>query len=67
VEPKLQRITEKARKDLDCKFTSLFHLMNMDLLRGVLWGLRKDAASGIDRGTKDTGESVRIKVKMGLT
>jgi len=50
---KLQRITEKARKDPSCKFTSLFHLMNMELLRGCFDGLRKDAASGIDRVTKE--------------
>ena len=50
---KLQRIAEKARKDPSCKFTSLFHLMNMELLRGCFDGLRKDAASGIDRVTKE--------------
>ena len=50
---KLQRITEKARKDPSCKFTSVFHLMNMELLRGCFDGLRKDAASGIDRVTKE--------------
>lgn len=53
VETKLQRITEKARKEPSCKFTSLFHLMNKDLLRGCFEGLRKDAASGIDRITKE--------------
>ena len=50
---KLQRIMEKARKDPSCKFTSVFHLMNMELLRGCFDGLRKDAASGIDRVTKE--------------
>lgn len=34
VETKLQRIAEKARRDPKCRFTSLFHLMNMELLRG---------------------------------
>lgn len=53
VETKLQRIAEKARKEPSCKFTSLFHLMNTDLLRGCFEGLRKDAASGIDRITKE--------------
>jgi group II intron reverse transcriptase/maturase len=53
VETKLQRIAEKARKDPSCKFTSLFHLMNTELLRGCFEGLRKDAASGIDRVTKE--------------
>ncbi len=50
---KLLRIAEKARQDPDCKFTSLFHLMNEDLLRECFEGLRKDAASGIDQVTKE--------------
>jgi len=50
---KLLRIAEKARQDRGCKFTSLFHLMNEDLLRECFEGLRKDAASGIDRITKE--------------
>jgi len=50
---KLQRIAEKARKEPGFKFTSLFHLMNMELLRGCFEGLRTDAASGIDRITKE--------------
>ena len=53
VETKLQRIAEKARKDPSCKFTSLFHLMNVELLRGCFERLRKDAASGIDGITKE--------------
>lgn len=50
---KLLRIAEKARQDPSCKFTSLFHLMNEDLLRECFEGLRKDAASGIDKVTKE--------------
>lgn len=53
VETKLLRIAEKAQQDPSCKFTSLFHLMNVELLRGCFEGLRKDAASGIDRVTKE--------------
>lgn len=53
VETKLQRIAEKARKEPSCKFTSLFHLMNVELLRGCFENLRKDAVSGIDRVTKE--------------
>jgi RNA-directed DNA polymerase len=53
VETKLQRIAEKARKEPDCQFTSLFHLMDKELLRGCFEGLRKAAASGIDRVTKE--------------
>ncbi len=52
METKLRRIAEKARKDLSCKFTSLFHLMNEEFLRGCYERLPKDAASGIDRITK---------------
>jgi RNA-directed DNA polymerase len=53
VETKLQRIAEKARKEPDFKFTSLYHLMNEELLRGCYKRLRKDAAAGIDKMTKD--------------
>jgi len=53
VETKLQRIAEKARKEPSFKFTSLFHLMNTEFLRGCFERLRKDAASGIDRVTKE--------------
>ena len=53
VETRLQRIAEKARREPSFKFTSLFHLMNEDLLRGCFEGLRKDAAPGIDRITKE--------------
>ena len=54
VETKLQRIAEKAQKEPDCQFTSLFHLMDKELLRGGCFErLRKDAASGIDRVTKE--------------
>lgn len=41
VETKLKRIAEKARKDPKCQFTSLFHLMNLDLLWGCFWQLKK--------------------------
>ena len=53
VATKLQRIAEKARREPCFKFTSLFHLMNEELLQGCFEGLRKDAASGIDRVTKE--------------
>ncbi len=53
VETKLHRIAEKARKEPRFKFTSLFHLLNEELLRGCFKGLRKDAAAGIDKMTKD--------------
>jgi RNA-directed DNA polymerase len=50
---KLHRIAEKARKEPGFKFTSLYHLMNEELLRGCFMRLRKDAAAGIDKMTKD--------------
>jgi len=50
---KLLRIAEKARKDKRFSFTSLYHLMNEELLRECFWRLRKDAAAGIDKMTKD--------------
>ena len=52
VETKLQRIAEKSRKDSGCRFTSLFHLMNNEMLRECFRRLRKDAAAGIDEVTK---------------
>ncbi len=53
VETKLKRIAEKARRDPRCQFTSLFHLMDFDLLWGCFWQLKKCKASGIDEVTKD--------------
>ena len=53
VATKLRRIAEKARKEPGFKFTSLYHLLNEELLRGCFWRLRKDAAAGIDKMTKD--------------
>ncbi len=53
VETKLQRIAEKARSDSRCRFTSLFHLMNRELLWGCFWSLKNNKASGIDQVTKE--------------
>jgi RNA-directed DNA polymerase len=53
METKLRRIAEKARKDPYFKFTSLYHLMNEELLRECFKRLRKNAAAGIDEMTKD--------------
>ena len=55
VETKLQRIAEKARRESGCRFTSLFHLMNVEMLRECFRQLRKDAAAGIDKVTKKEG------------
>jgi len=53
VETKLHRIAEKARKEPQFKFTSLYHLMNDELLRECFKRLRKDAAAGIDKMTRE--------------
>jgi RNA-directed DNA polymerase len=53
VETKLRRIARKARSDPKFQFTSLFHLMNEELLRGCFKRLRGRAAAGIDGVTKD--------------
>jgi group II intron reverse transcriptase/maturase len=49
----LRRIAEKARKEPGFKFTSLYHLLNEELLRECFQRLRKDAAAGIDDLTKE--------------
>src|SRR6266567_3730571 len=53
VATKLHRIADKARKEPSFKFTSLYHLMNEELLRECFQRLRKDAAAGIDNVTKE--------------
>lgn len=53
METKLQHIADKARRDPGCRFTSLFHLMNVRMLRECFGRLRKDAAAGIDKVTKE--------------
>ena len=53
VATKLRRIAEKARKEPGFKFTSLYHLMNEELLRECFKRLRNDAAAGIDKVTKE--------------
>lgn len=48
VETKRQRIAEKARREPRFKFTSLFHLMKVELLQECFGRLKEDAAAGID-------------------
>ena len=52
VATKLHRIAEKARKEPSFKFTSLYHLLNEELIRECFKRLRSDAAAGIDKVTK---------------
>ena len=53
VKTKLLRIAEKARREPGFTFTSLYHLMNEELLRECFKRLRNDAAAGIDEVTKE--------------
>ncbi|NOZ09759.1 MAG: group II intron reverse transcriptase/maturase [Gammaproteobacteria bacterium] len=53
VQTKLQRIALKASNDKRCQFTSLFHLMNKELLLECFTQLKDKAASGIDNITKE--------------
>ena len=60
VQTKLQCIAKKASTDKKCQFTSLFHLMNRDLLLGCFVQLKGNVASGIDNVTKE-----KYAVKLG--
>jgi len=53
VATKLQRIADRARREPNEKFTSLFHLMNVSLLWECFERLKDNAASGIDGMTKE--------------
>lgn len=53
VTTKLLCIAAKARSEPNFQFTSLFHLMNEELLRECFERLNVDAAAGIDQLTKD--------------
>ncbi len=57
VETKLLCIARKARSEPELKFTSLYHLMNEELLRGCFRRLSKDAVPGIDQITKEMYEA----------
>ena len=49
---KLLRIAGKAGREPKFRFTSLFHLVDMELLRQCFGSLREDAAAGVDGVTK---------------
>lgn len=53
VASKLLRIAEKARNEPKFRFTSLFHLMNTELLRECFQRLKKNKAAGVDEVTKE--------------
>lgn len=45
---KLTLITQRARRDPSCQFTSLAHLLDVEFLRGCYGALGKEKAPGID-------------------
>jgi hypothetical protein len=49
VETKLRRIAEKARNEPSFKFTSLYHLMNEELLRGCFKRLSVECQHIVDK------------------
>ena len=49
--PQLERIAELAKADSELQFTSIAHLLNVELLREAFGLLRKDAASGVSGTT----------------
>lgn len=51
ISPKLKRIAELARADSELQFTSIVHLLNVEMLREAFRLLRKDAASGVSGET----------------
>ena len=53
VETKLLRIAEKARSEPKFQFTSLYHLMKVELLRESFKRLSNSKAAGIDQVTKE--------------
>ena len=52
VETKLQRIAAKACKESDVRFTSLFHLMKEELLRGMFSAAEEGCRSRHRSGNK---------------
>ncbi len=51
ISPKLERIAELAKADSELQFTSIAHLLKVELLREAFRLLRKDAASGVSGKT----------------
>ena len=55
--PKLALIAERARREPQCQFTSLAHLLDERFLERCYWRLGRDRASGVDGVTwKEYGE-----------
>jgi len=45
---KLASLTQRARKNPECRFISLAHLLTEDFLLGCFWELKRDKAPGVD-------------------
>lgn len=69
VATKLRRIAGKARKEPKFQFTSLFHLMNEELLRGCFERLRKDNLNfvDVDKICRFTLSHIRLNCPAGGT
>jgi len=61
----LERIGEVARRDKKVRFTTLMHhVYDLDTLRGAYFGLKRDAAPGVDGETwREYGEQLEEKIK----
>ena len=49
----LSGVVERARRDTNCQFNSLAHLIDEQALARAYRRLRKDAAEGVDGVTKE--------------
>ena len=59
MQTKIDRIRELSQGDRNCKFVSLYHLINEELLLECYWELDPDKATGIDGVDKEIyGENV---------
>lgn len=64
METKLTRIREIAEENPKERFTSLYHLLNVELLMECHYEIGKDKASGVDQVTKvEYGENLRENVE----
>jgi group II intron reverse transcriptase/maturase len=61
----LERIGQVARRDKKVRFTTLMHhVYNTDTLRGAYFGLKRDAAPGVDGETwREYGEQLEQNLK----
>ena len=59
MQTKIDRIRELSQENRNCKFVSLYHLINEQLLLECYWELDPDKATGIDGVDKELyGENI---------